>query len=367
MGGSGALDALPRRQQEAPVGPADRAPDEGAEAAVADLPAGERGGPASGLATLRISTNPRLDEAASALPLAPVATLPPPRERYLLTEAAGGVAAFPPAPRAEVSTLAVVSVVALLLGPLGAVAAIVFGWAARREIDDAPSRRAGYGMATAGLALGLLLTLGWGAALALGAWTWTYERGALAMAQEPEATVAPAAQESAPPAPAGGPTGPHASVPARTALQRIGALTVVDVGVEVRTLGEELARQRAAAFAQGERLLVMTTREECSACRSIDRALSNPLLQTALRGVRLVRVDTDVFKEDLDELRIPCERTPGFFLPSLDLAPQDGIFGGEWDKDTPESIAPVLGAFVRGQHGSRRQPWKPLPGSGVRL
>ena len=43
------------------------------------------------------------------------------------------------------------------------------------------------------------------------------------------------------------------------------------------------------------------------------------------------------------------------------------IHGGEWDDDIPPNIAPVLGAFVRGKYGTRRYPWQPLPGSGMRL
>jgi len=364
---SGAPGPMSLVPHDGSVGIADRRLEEGEGAAVAELPEGERSMTTAGLAAWRISLDPRVDE-PSALPLKSLVAMPPLADPFLAGIGGGG-AALPPAPRAEVSTLAIVSVVALLLGPLGAVAAIVFGWAARREIDDAPSRRSGYGLATAGLALGLVLTLGWGAALALGAWTWTYERGALASAEEPEATAAsaPQEQEAALAAPESGQPGPRGNVPQRTTLRHIGGLTVVDVGMEVRTLGEELARQRAAAFGLGEKLLVMTTRDTCERCRGVDRALSHPLLQTALRGVRLVRVDSDVFREDLDELKISYEQTPGFFLPSLDLTPQDGIYGGEWDEDVPESIAPVLGAFVRGKHGSRRQPWKPLPGSGVRL
>lgn len=266
------------------------------------------------------------------------------------------------AARAGVSAMAVLSMVALLLGPIGAVAAMVLGWAARREIEEVPCRRAGRGLAIAGLTLGALFTTGWGAALAVGAWVWTYDRGAQADASEP----APAVDESAASRTESTP-GPGGNVPQRTTERHVGALTVVDVGVDARTLAEELAKQRAAAYEIGEKVLVMTTRDLCEPCRGVDRSLSDPLTQTALRSVRLVRVDIDVFQEDLDELKIPRHRFPGFFLLAPDLGPQDGIDGGEWDDDIPRNIAPVLGAFVRGQYASRREPWKPLPRSGLRL
>lgn len=277
-----------------------------------------------------------------------------------------------PPPRAEISTLAVSSVIAaLLLGPLGAVAAMVFGWAARREIREAPSRLSGRRLATAGIALGMALTVGWGAALALGAWMWKDHRNARAIEQQRafEAVIAPAGP-AAPPTSGQTPSAaqsPAGSVPQRTTVQRVGALRVVDVGIDAPSLAEELAKQRAEAYRVGEKVLVMTTRDPCDPCRGVETSLPDPLMQTALRGVRLVRVDLDVFKEDLEQLKMPAHRYPGFFLLSPDLRPDDGIDGGEWDDDIPQNIAPVLGAFVRKQYSLRREPWKPLPGSGVRL
>jgi hypothetical protein len=111
----------------------------------------------------------------------------------------------------------------------------------------------------------------------------------------------------------------------------------------------------------------MTTRAACEPCRGVDESLRDPRIQAALAGVRLVRVDIEVFHEDLDALRIPSDRIPGFFLLAPDLNPRDGVDGGEWDDDIPVNIAPVLGAFVRGAYSSRREPWKPLPASGVTL
>ncbi|MGK4004326.1 DUF4190 domain-containing protein [Sorangium sp. So ce1036] len=274
--------------------------------------------------------------------------------------------------RRQLSTLAVSSVVATLFGPLGAVAAVVFGWAARREIEQAPERRRGHALASVGLSLGVLLTLGWCAAIGFGAWMWRVHSGAevasaLEEAEalpEPVSTASPAAPLPDAPPPAAQPGG---SVPLRTTHRRLGALSIVDIGVDVSTLSEELAKQRAEAYAQGEKVLVMTTSDACEPCRGVDRSLSDPLMQTALRSVRLVRVDIDVFKEDLDQIKMPRRLYPGFFLLSPDLTPRDGINGGEWDDDIARNIAPVLGAFVRGQYTTRRQPWHPLPGSGVRL
>ena len=63
----------------------------------------------------------------------------------------------------------------------------------------------------------------------------------------------------------------------------------------------------------------MTTSNPCEPCRGVDRSLGDPLMQTALRSVRLVRVDIDLFKEDFDQIKMPRRLYPGFFLLSPDL------------------------------------------------
>jgi hypothetical protein len=221
-----------------------------------------------------------------------------------------------PPPRAELSKLALTSVLtALFLGPLGSVAAIVFGWAARREIEVVGSRRRGYALATLGLALGVVLTMVWGALISVGAWMWRYGPGGpIASAAEP-AGVREASSPPAPPtvtaAPASPEPKPVSVAPKNTTASREGAVTLVDIGVSATSLNEELARQRAQASAAGETMVVMTTRGGCEPCRGVDAALRDPLLQTALTRVRLVRVDVEIFAEDLDALKIPHRRLPG--------------------------------------------------------
>lgn len=270
-----------------------------------------------------------------------------------------------PRPRAQLSMLALTSVLSLFIGPVGAISAIVFGWAARREIARSGSRKTGFGLATLGLALGVLGTVGWGAALAFGIFR---HRGDVATPRSVTFLIAPPSLpkvEPAPQLPAQSP--PGGSVPKQTTVRAEGEITLVDIGIDAVTLEKELAKQRAAASTAGQKVLVMTTRDDCEPCRGVEASLKSALMQTALAKVRLVRVDLDVFKDDLDALKMPRERYPAFFLLSVDLTPKDGIDGGEWDEDVAPNIAPVLGAFVRGKYATRRQAWRPLPGSGVQL
>ena len=286
-------------------------------------------------------------------------TLPPLDDPYLVPA---------PAPRAQTSRLAIASLVALALGPVGAVCAIVLGLAARREVLGPGSTRTGLGLAGAGIALGGVMTLAWGGLLGF------YLH---ALEPAPSEPVAEAGVSQAAPAPTSSepgvtpatppPSTPGESVPKSTTVRHEGEVTLVHVGVSASTLAAELAKQQAEAKAAGETLVVMTSRDPCEFCAVLESSIHQPVVQTALSKTRLVRVDIDTFKDDLDELKMPRDRFPCFFLIALDYTPKDGIDGGEWDDDLPQNFAPVLGAFVRGRYSARRQVWRPLPGTGVRL
>jgi len=270
------------------------------------------------------------------------------------------------------STLALTSILAPFVGgPLGSVAAIVFGWAARRELDGVGTQRRGYVLATLGMGLGICLTVAWGAAIAFGVWTMEQRTEAQLDSIANVVTVGDTprppegAVEAAEPA-----LPPSKAVPVfqkETAVHKEDNVTIVDVGVSVSSLSQELAKQRAAAASAGETIVVMTTKSECVSCRSLSTSLGHPLLQTALARVRLVRVDIDAFDEDLTGLKMPHERVPSFFLLAPDLYPRDAIDGGEWDEDVPANMAPVLGAFVRGKYETRRQSFEPIQNGGIKL
>jgi hypothetical protein len=272
-----------------------------------------------------------------------------------------------PPPRTALSAMAVSSLVsALLLGPVGAILAILFGVYARRAIDRPGSRVSGRALATVGIVLGVALTPAWGGALSYIAWR---------RAQVEDAPPSPAVQSSpqeakgagGPPAAAPSPASPPAAAPSRTHVLHVGKITVVDIGKDTASLAEELARQRAEAATAHEILVLMTTAGRCEPCRGVDASLADPLMQAALAKVRLIRVDIELFHEDLDALKVPHLKVPGFFLLALDLTPRDGIHGGEWDEDIAANIAPVLGAFVRDKYTKRREAWTPLPGNGMSL
>ncbi len=149
---------------------------------------------------------------------------------------------------------------------------------------------------------------------------------------------------------------PSPDVPRRTEVLREGVLSVVDVGLDAPPLDQVLREQREIADGEGQTLVLMLTGQRCEPCRGFDDALADARMQTALASVRLVRVDLNVFAEEVERLALPARLYPSFFLIGPDLRPTDAIHGGEWDADVAENMAPVLGAFVQGTYLERRHP-----------
>lgn len=272
----------------------------------------------------------------------------------------------PPQPRMRTSRLAIASVLAPLAAPVGSIAAIVLGWEARREIMRSGSQVTGKRLALAGMVFGALMIVASGALLSM-----MLLRSRTLPTRPPPVTVI--LRRDVPPAndaPIQKPrrlSPPAVTAPKQTTAWTEGQIDIVDIGVEELSLERALAKQRAAAAKSGESVLVMLTGGRCEPCRGVDESLKSSLMQTALDKVRLVRVDLDVFGDDLDKLKMPHDRYPAFFLLGVDLTPKDGIDGGEWDDDVAQNIAPVLGAFVRGKYTTRRNMWTPPPGAGISL
>jgi hypothetical protein len=138
----------------------------------------------------------------------------------------------------------------------------------------------------------------------------------------------------------------------------LGKLRLVDVIPSKTGLRRALEGEQKSAQSAHERLLLFVVTTNCLPCNGVALALRDARMQSALAGVRLVRVDVSDFKVELAALGIPTETVPGFALLSESLRPIDFVHGGEWDADIPENIAPVLGAFVRGKYTDRRHRYR---------
>lgn len=280
-----------------------------------------------------------------------------------------------PPPKPPLSRAALVSaVLPFVLGPIGALAALPVSLAGRRH--TAPGGLRGRWLANLGLGAGIVGSLGW-LLVAVGVVVLDLEDRRLAAlradAARPELTepreleLPPSQPPSADPssAPQLGPRvsarkrlPPDGTVPRTTREASIGALTVVDIGVEEPSLRAALEAQRSKARAEGKELMVMTVASSCVPCEGVHASLGDARMQAALENIRLVRVDLEVFRDDLTRLKMQSQRYPGYFLLTDDFTPRDAIDGGEWGEDIAENIAPVLGPFARGRYRDRKHEWR---------
>ncbi len=282
------------------------------------------------------------------------------------------------------STAAVAGCALAFVPLVGSSIAIGLGALGLRETG--PGGLRGRAAAWTALAVGLAVTLGSFVGLGLAARDWLLEedrrlarierraseRQAELGARDEEnahdrVVPAPLRKEPAPRGPDPNPNDDLGPVPRSTTSTSLGSITFVQLGVDEPSLRAALLRERASARERGESLLVVTTAARCEPCDGVVRSLPDTRMQAALAKVRVVRVDVEVFAEELDALRLQRETMPGFFLVAADGSPTDAIDGGEWGADIPENIAPVLGPFVRGTFTQRKRPFRPSSGDGTFL
>ena len=244
---------------------------------------------------------------------------------------------------------------------VGGVLGIILGMIARSEIKRSEGRETGQGLATTAVVLGTINVAITVLGLAVGI-TYLARPKPVSTARStptviPHAFPAPVA----PPSPHPAAKGP-AKAPASRASREVGsqntALGDISLADVTGDLEAELEKQRSAAAATGETLVLWLVVPGCKPCDGVAAALTSPAAQKALAQVRFVRVNRDEFQVELDQLGIPTEKIPGFALLDTKNHARDFIHGGEWDADTAANIAPVLGKFVHGGYAHRRHPWR---------
>ena len=296
----------------------------------------------------------------------------------------------PPPPPERALAPAAIAATLLAALPIGSIAAIFVGIRGLSQTKLGTLR--GRGLAIGAIVAGVIFTLGYGAAGAYYGKAYyvdvesrearkerKWERKQRereadernTTGKDPQAGVA-----GSTPSPSGGPPGvstgpaplpPSGAVPQQTTSANVGAIPVVEIGVKERSLQAALMREVKAAKDAGKQALVMTTRSSCVPCNGFMTSLPDPKMQEALSEIRLIRVDVEVFREDLEKLHFETAILAGFFLLTPDGQPRDGINGGEWDADIPQNIAPVMKPFVRGEYKTRKHPFPKRPQAGTFL
>jgi hypothetical protein len=262
--------------------------------------------------------------------------------------------------RAKTNGMSIVALSASVLGfvcfvGVGGVLGVVLGLIARGEVARSGGRETGRSVANAAIVIGTLNVLLTVIGLAVGL---TYLASPRPGAARPTPVMTSPSWSAPSPAPRarrlGAEPEERASREAGSQVTTLGAITVADISGDFEA---EVDKQRAAAESAGQTLMLWLIVPGCKPCDGVAAALTSPISQKALAGVRFVRVDRDEFQVELEQLGIPTEKIPGFALLDDRNHPRDFIHGGEWDADIPSNIAPVLGKFARGRYPLRRQPW----------
>jgi hypothetical protein len=111
------------------------------------------------------------------------------------------------------------------------------------------------------------------------------------------------------------------------------------------SLREQLVVQAARAYRSGRRPLVQMHASWCPVCTRFDTALDAARARVALQDLVLIRVDTDVWADDLRGAGLRSPTIPAFY--PLDRRGQPGthLDGHGWRPQT--DVVETLDAFVR--------------------
>jgi hypothetical protein len=153
----------------------------------------------------------------------------------------------------------------------------------------------------------------------------------------------------------------HAPTPAaaspRAAAASFGTIKVIDLSEDdALPFRERLKAELKTAHEAGHPVIVETTASFCRTCDEIDQALHQEPLQRALTGATVVRVDVEAFEEELRSSGMWQDTVPWFYRLDSNMRPTDAISADEWDENTAENIAKVLGPFAHGTLPTRRVP-----------
>lgn len=150
----------------------------------------------------------------------------------------------------------------------------------------------------------------------------------------------------------GGP-GPRADAP--------GAIT--EVRPSDGSLQSTLADAHRKAASRGLAAYAQVYADWCAPCRAFRAVLDDPQMVASRRGVYLVRVEYDAWKDPVRALAGGDVSVPYLFEILPDGAAGRWIDGRAWGEDTAANIAPVLqGFFHEGQGNAARPPLVSGPG-----
>ena len=99
-------------------------------------------------------------------------------------------------------------------------------------------------------------------------------------------------------------------------------------------LSEQLVVEAARAYRAGRRPIVEMHASWCPICRRVDAELDHPRAREALHDVVLLRVDTDIWADDLRRAGLRSPTIPAFYRLDRRGKPGKHLDGHRWKPDT---------------------------------
>lgn len=125
---------------------------------------------------------------------------------------------------------------------------------------------------------------------------------------------------------------------------------LVDVDPDNGELREQIVAAAAQAKADGRTAVVELWASWCPPCKKLDHLLrSAGPVATAVDGAVLIRVDTDVFGDELNALGYTAPQIPSLYHVDGKGTPRGKpMSGAKWTRDSEAAIAEQLTAFLAG-------------------
>jgi thiol-disulfide isomerase/thioredoxin len=155
-------------------------------------------------------------------------------------------------------------------------------------------------------------------------------------------TVDDASPVSPPPATTPSTAAPPSSEPATSAT-----VTIVELDAQAGPLEDQLTAIAARATREDRPATVELWASWCPPCKRLDRLLAGGAVADALRGTILVRVDVDMFDDELNALGFTAPEIPSMYrLDGRGRPRGKPLSGADWTKRPEPEIAAALRTFL---------------------
>jgi thiol-disulfide isomerase/thioredoxin len=124
---------------------------------------------------------------------------------------------------------------------------------------------------------------------------------------------------------------------------------LVDVDPDNGSLHEQIVAAAAQAKADGRSVAVELWAGWCPPCKKLDKLLGTGPVADAVANAVLIRVDTDVFNDELNKLGFDAPQIPSLYRIDERGKPKGkALSGAKWSRESETNIAAQLAAFLQG-------------------